>query len=625
MVTVIRTKFVVAVAVVMTALLGFLSPITSVVVKLTATALYMGGTGSPLSIPQQTQSFISGYINRAETNYVLPSGMCTGGNSGVCDPGVAVYGPEQFRLWTGLFDMTFNRSRSLGLQNLDACLRSNASCTRTLQPYGSTGQGALLADSVYTVFGYSQSSAIASLEKAGLIANPIPVTNVNFVMLANPNRPNGGILARFAGLYIPIIGVGFNGATPTASDPTNPLTTVDVTRQYDAVSDFPNNPLNLLSVLNAVLGTIFLHSNYNNVGTPELQGQYQDTTYYMIPTDTLPLLMPVKAIPIIGPLVATALDPFLRVLVEAGYDRTLNPGVPAAANLFYFHPLRTLLNLLAAIPVAIDNVLSYLAGNPAYRPFGTTPPGPFGVGGPPVNAGAIDPYGPPTPALMAAPAPMLMSLSGSADLSASDPLMTSRSMALFSVEPDPMVVEEDASLLTEPTDLTVQTESPVTTDPTASVTADPTASVTTDPTPSATSDPTVSATTDPTPSATADPTPSATADPEPSATTEPKPSATTESTPSATVDPKPSTLTDPKTTTLTDPKTSTTTDPKTSSGTESTPSGGNGTTSGTDSKTTDSTDSKTTSSTDSKTTSGTDSNTSSSSDSKTSSDSAAAA
>ncbi len=384
----------------------------------------------------------------------------------------------------------------------------------------------------------------------------------------------------------------------------------------------------------------FLHSKYNTAtGHLELQGQYQDTTYYMIPSDTLPLLMPVKAMPVVGPLLETALDPFLRVLVEAGYNRTMNPGTPNSP--FYFHPLQTLVNLIAAIPVAMDNVLSLLSGNPAYRPLGTTKPGPYGVGGPPVRTVDVDPYGPPTPALMAAPAPMLMSLSGSADLSASEPLMTARSMALFSVEPDPPVVEEEASLLTEPTDLTVQTESPVTTDPTPSATTDPTPSATTEPepTPSATTDPAPTAATDPKPSATTESTPTATADPtptaepKPSTLTEPKPSTLTEPKTTTLTEPKTTTLTEPKTTTLTDPKTSTTTDPKTStatdpktsSGTESTTSGGTGTTSSGGTGTTSSTDSKTTSSTDSKTTSGTDSSTSSGTDSKTSSSGAAAA
>ncbi|MCB0943481.1 MAG: PE-PPE domain-containing protein, partial [Mycobacterium sp.] len=171
-------------------------------------------------------------------------------------------------------------------------------------------------------------------------------------------------------------------------------------------------------VLNAILGVAFLHSTYNTAPeTPQLQGVYQDTTYYMIPTDTLPLLIPVKAIPIIGGVLETALDPFVRVLVEAGYNRTFNPGTPNSP--FYFHPLQTLANLVAAIPVAIDNVLSYIAGWD-YRPLGTVKPGPYGVGGPPVRTADVDPYGPPTPALMAAPAPMMFaaSLSGSGELDA---------------------------------------------------------------------------------------------------------------------------------------------------------------------------------------------------------------
>ena len=52
----IRATFVIAVAIVMTALLALLSPVTQIVVKLTATALYMGGTGHPLVPPYSTPS-----------------------------------------------------------------------------------------------------------------------------------------------------------------------------------------------------------------------------------------------------------------------------------------------------------------------------------------------------------------------------------------------------------------------------------------------------------------------------------------------------------------------------------------------------------------------------------------
>ena len=101
------------------------------------------------------------------------------------------------------------------------------------------------------------------------------------------------------------------------------------------------------------------------------------------------------------------LDPPLRVLVETGYDRTINPGAPTPAKYLYFpNPVTTAVNVVAAIPNGWDNGIAYLTGDPMNRPFGTTPAGPNGVGGPAVNAGAVDPYGPPTPARELSTAPV---------------------------------------------------------------------------------------------------------------------------------------------------------------------------------------------------------------------------
>jgi PE-PPE domain len=90
------------------------------------------------------------------------------------------------------------------------------------------------------------------------------------------------------------------------------------------------NPLNLLAVANANMGQQQLHPHYGDHSVNELgvinQGQYGDTTYYMIPTAILPLLTPVEQIPVIGHALADTLDAPLRVLVEAGYDRTRSPG-----------------------------------------------------------------------------------------------------------------------------------------------------------------------------------------------------------------------------------------------------------------------------------------------------------
>lgn len=370
-------------------LLAFSSTVASIV-RLTATGLYMGGTDHPLSIPQDTTEFITSWVDGTSTYFVDPSGLCTPG----CPP-VAVYTPAQFRFVTGLHDMTFDHSVDVGVANLDNCIRGRV-CQATLPPFTATGPEHL-TDTSYTVLGYSQSATVASFEKYDLIGHP-SAAKVNFVLLANPNRPNGGILERFVGVSLPILGVTFSGATTTNSPKPRPLTTVDVVNQYDPVGDFPTNPLNLLADLNVGLGFFYLHDNYFGAGTPELQGQFQDSTYYLIPTPTLPLLMPLAQIPLIGPPLATTLDPPLRVLVEAGYNRTINPGAPTPAKYLYFPgPVKTTVNFLVAIPTGWDNGIAYLTGDPANRPFGTSPQPTYGVGGPPVYAGAVDPYGPPTP------------------------------------------------------------------------------------------------------------------------------------------------------------------------------------------------------------------------------------
>lgn len=292
--------------------------------------------------------------------------------------------------------MTFDKSVAVGRANLNDCVRG-AACTVTDFPYTVTASR-VVADAQYLIYAYSESATIASQQKLDLIAHPVDAA-VNFMLLANPNRPNGGILERFVGAYIPVLGVTFSGATATYSPMPKPLTTVDIARQYDGWSDFPTNPLNLLSVANAMLGTILVHGNYFGVGTPRLQGQYQDTTYYLIPTPIAPLLTPLTWIPVVGRPLAIALDAPLRVLVETGYDRTTNPGQPTPARYLYLPDLIcAAIAFAVAIPTGWDDAISYLAGNPALRPFHTVKPtSPYGVGGPPVYAGAIDPYGPPTP------------------------------------------------------------------------------------------------------------------------------------------------------------------------------------------------------------------------------------
>ena len=357
-------------------------------VQSAATALIMGGTNQVLSIGPASPDFLQDFVDEANAYYIEPTGLCKGSRPG-CSL-AAVYTPEQLRPFTGLTDMTFDASVAEGAANLADCLRGIA-CTVTTAPYTNTGLQKVV-DSSYVVLGISQSAIIASHVKAALIAQPADST-VSFVLVSNQGRPNGGLLERFVGAYIPYLGISFTGATPTDSSPTQPLLTVDVARQYDGWTDFPTNPLNMVATLNALLGALFLHDDYlYSGGPPLLQGYYQDTTYYLGPTTVLPLLIPLSQIPVVGMALAKALDPPLRVLVETGYDRTINPGQPTPARYTYFpNPFKTLVDFAIAIPTGWDDAISYVTGGGA-RPFGTAVQPIYGVGGPPVYAGAVDPY-----------------------------------------------------------------------------------------------------------------------------------------------------------------------------------------------------------------------------------------
>ncbi len=213
-----------------------------------------------------------------------------------------------------IFDLTWNKSVAQGVKNLE-----------NKDPQGDV------------VFGLSQGAVVISRYKA---AHPDGTGNT-WVLVENPSRPNGGILERFAGLYIPVLDISVSGATPDNGD-----TTVDVARQYDGWADFPTYPLNILATANAIAGMILVHGQTQTeltaadieaakAGGSAYYQEHGDTTYYLIRTPLVPILMPLKGIvpdPILG-----AIDPVLRTFIEMGYDRSdyskptkaqLLPGIP---------------------------------------------------------------------------------------------------------------------------------------------------------------------------------------------------------------------------------------------------------------------------------------------------------
>ena len=252
--------------------------------------LIMSGSGR--STPDST--FMSNVASRYLTNFTGPL--------------QAVSTPEGLYPLAGVKDLPLDISQARGVTALDNAI--NAAITP------GAGGGSI------AVFGVSQSAVIASLEMPKLLAEGFAPGQVSFVLTGDPLNPNGGLLSRFPGANAPSVGLTFGGATPS-----NDFPTTIWTLEYDGFADFPQYPIDFLADLNAVLGISFVHGTYPTLTPTQLasavtlsqSGAPSMTTYMMIPTQNLPLLDPVRAIPVIGTPIADLLQPDLRYLVNWGY------------------------------------------------------------------------------------------------------------------------------------------------------------------------------------------------------------------------------------------------------------------------------------------------------------------
>jgi hypothetical protein len=249
-----------------------------------STALVMSPSGVPIVSPE--------YLAKVFNLYVGP-------NSPAGTPAQGLDTPEGLYPITGVKSLPLNTSVNQGLQILDAAIKQQ-----------------LAAGNTVTVFGYSQSAIISSLEMSALD----PSTPISFILTGNEMNPDGGLLSRFPGLTLPSLGLDFYGATPSDAFPTT-----NYTLEYDGFADFPRYPINFLADLNAGLGIIFVHTKYADLTTEQVDGAIGLPTtsptqhYYVIPTENLPLLQPLRALPLIGNPLADLLQPDLKVLVNLGY------------------------------------------------------------------------------------------------------------------------------------------------------------------------------------------------------------------------------------------------------------------------------------------------------------------
>ncbi|OBG99635.1 MULTISPECIES: PE-PPE domain-containing protein [unclassified Mycobacterium] len=231
-------------------------------------------------------------------------------------PPIPVTTAEGLYPYTGTKDLTLDISLARGVTALDNAINLQ------ITPFLHGGSGSV------SILGYSQSSIIASLEMPKLLAegftngtagNPI---QAYFTLLGDPANPNGGLLSRFPGLSFPSLGVTFGTSTPS-----NDFPTTIWSLEYDGFADFPQYPIDVFSDLNALAGIVFIHGTYPHLTNAQLasaialgqSGNPSMTTYNMIPTDNLPLLTPLRALPVIGNPLADLIQPDLKLIVNWGY------------------------------------------------------------------------------------------------------------------------------------------------------------------------------------------------------------------------------------------------------------------------------------------------------------------
>ena len=329
------------------------------------TALVMGTSGIPTPddfwVESVKKQFIAPTHPRQDIEYVKVTTaeevwpftglfrlLClAAGPQDVCGPNGPAWPDEPLWKLSGLFDLTLNQSVQAGLADLETAMATN-------------GNDDLV------IFGYSQSASIANLEKRKL-AEQYPAgtkaPDIDFVLFGDPNLPNGGLGTRFWGVYLPIIEWDFNGPAPTDTQ----FDTVEITRQYDFFADFPLYPINVIADLNAVLGAVYVHTYGFDVSlppypakSPAYQDTHGDTDYYFFETEDLPLFGPLRTLGVPEPLI-DVIEPFFRVIVELGYDRTIPPWEPTPARLIPMHePATVASDLIDAVGEGITNAAALI-------------------------------------------------------------------------------------------------------------------------------------------------------------------------------------------------------------------------------------------------------------------------
>ncbi|MBU9764669.1 PE-PPE domain-containing protein [Mycobacterium sp. TNTM28] len=343
-----------------------------VVLNAAVTPLIVPGTGTPN--PADSKN----YMANAVAYYVDTSGACGAAECGepVPIPYIAQFWPFPFEGWGGLEGAKWNVSVASGVTRLTSEL---------------VGDNNPSAEHPVTVFGYSQGATVASIVKASLAdLTDEQKANLSFVLIGNPNRPDGGLFERLAILgTVPILDATFGQPTPTDTG----IETHDIALTYDGVADAPSWVLNPLALVNALAGFEYVHGTYlaPDDGEPETATpygytpeqvqaairnaeascteathcqQHGDTYYITLPAKTLPIMQPLLDLgaatgtsAVVIPLV-DLVSPMMQTLIETGYTRTDYSKPTPFQLLPSFNPVTLVTDLANDIPEGIRAALN---------------------------------------------------------------------------------------------------------------------------------------------------------------------------------------------------------------------------------------------------------------------------
>jgi hypothetical protein len=308
----------------------------------------IAGNDNPAGLTPKMQQELGGdpWYPEPNTNQYRPVGTFGQGYLDTANnPGSPYYGWDFIRVeWPAKIGLpsrgglAYEPQQLQGLHNVD---RAITDVLATLNP----GEKAVAV-------GYSSSANVLVREMRNLQGQPSgapPTDQLGFFLMGNTNRPNGGILQRFPGLYIPDVDIRFDGSTPIDT----PYATTDIGWEYDTASDFPLYPLNLLADLNAVFAGPITHSNYFNADVNGPRA-FPDTTvgnitYITLRAPHLPLLLPFYYAGFPKPLL-DLVEPALTVMIDWGYDRSISPGTPTTARLIpNINPITAIGDLAEAV------------------------------------------------------------------------------------------------------------------------------------------------------------------------------------------------------------------------------------------------------------------------------------